>query len=292
MKNIIFLLCVLPIFSHAQIKYNDTTSNVSGTAYAGTLAGPMAMIKKDVPSSAFYSIRAGGTILWSPTKYFSIFGLGAGELNQTDTVTPFTHLCVKIKPIKSVLMTFGKTASLLTEIFRPLPTTQLGQFEPWTMTHIPGPALGGKISFSPSRQITIYAGNFWRGKEASSELAFRYKGFNIAGYYMNESKIFGGAINFASKKFNTTVMYNQNKNTAMYNAGMYNSYEIPWIDRFTVYSDVGVNPNSWKILKSEFGFFKTAQLKYVQLLLGISYNDEIIYSTEVKCVKGNAFLHL
>ena len=275
MKKILVLVMLCgAINASAQISFSDSTNRISGTWYTGILAGPK-VFTKDARSVSFYSLRVGGTITWSPTKWFSLFGLGAGEIDQTDTLTPFTHFCVKIKPIKSVVITLGKTSTIMTEIFRPIPTSAFGQFEPWTLAQIPGPGLGGKINISLGKKINILAGNFWRGTEASHEFNFRYGKFNLGGYYMNASKLYGGAINFVSEKFSSTIMYNDKKNT-----GTVNSIAIPRVKNFVIYSDLGFEPNKFKTIRNEIGFLKNAKCGHVQLMFGMGYDQQ------VDCVKG------
>ncbi len=281
MKKIIFLLCVLPIVASAQITYNDTLNHVNGLIYAGVLSGPA--ISKDGTSTGTFYFRTGGTIMWSPVNYLSVFVLAGGETDHTNKTTSFTHLNVRLKPVKSVLITLGKTSSVMTELLRPLPVTGAGQFETWTQSHIPGPAVGGKIAFSPNDKFSLLAGSFWRGKEASSEIGMHYGAFDIAGYYLNHSGLFGGAFDVKLKKFMTTFSYNHKQNVSMLDI-----VELPWFNKFSVYSDVGFGLDSInkKMIRGEWGFFKKASYKYLGLLIGVGYAEE------TKTVNGYLFIHL
>ena len=279
MKKIIILICVIcSLHSEAQISFNDTVNHITGTVYAGTLAGPKVSIK-NANTQGLYSLRAGGTISWSPAKWCSIFGLGAGETNQTDTTTGFGLFGVNIHPNKIISVTIGKIPSPMTEM-RPVPTTGAAQFEPWTKARIFGSAVGGKIQISATEKLSFVAGNFWRGTESSSEFGFRYGVTSFTGYYLNQTKTFGGALDVTFKSINTVIAFNQHQNVAMFNL-----VEIHHSSLF-VYSDVGFNPDTWKMLRGEWGFLKTTHVRMTIMLLGFGYAQEL------QCVKGYIFIHL
>lgn len=286
MKKQFFFFCLLCFCtsSYAQIIYRDSVANLYGTVYAGTLAGPKITIKNPTPLG-FYSLRFGGSIYWNPQKWLTVYGIGVGETDQTDTTTPFALFGVNIKPNKFFSVAFGKIASPMTEM-RPLPNSSGGQFEPWTKSHILGSALGGKITISPTENFSFVAGDFWRGTEASQEAGVRYGNFLATGYYLNQSKSFGGAIDFTFKRFNTVVMYNPKSTT-----GMFNLFEVSRKALLFAYSDIGFKPNEgdmlkWQMLRGEWGLFKTSQIKWTKILLGLGYAEEI------KSVKGYVFIHI
>ena len=280
------VICIIFYFCAnvtAQIEYKDSLTSVYGTVYAGTLMGPKIAVK-NAATSAFYSLRVGGTIYWTPQKWITVYGVGAGETDQTDTTTPFALFGINIKPSKVFSIVFGKIASPMTEM-RPMPQTASGQFEPWTKSHILGSAVGGKITISPNEQLSFVAGNFWRGTEATQEFGLRYGKFSATGYYLNQSKSFGGAIDFTFKRLNTVVMFNP-KNT-----GMFNLFEFNHKASLFVYSDIGFKPNEgdmkkWAMLRGEWGLFKTSQIKWVKVLLGAGYAEE------TKSIKGYVFIHI
>ena len=262
------------MISHAQIAFKSSTDSVSCTWYAGTLAGTKVSVNDaNAKTTALFSIRAGGSITWAPTKWFSVFGLGIGDINQTDTLTPTVLFCVKFKPVKSVVITLGKTSSVVTEMFRPVPSTPDAQFETWTTSQIPGAALGGKINISFGKHDTVILGNFWRGAEASSELGFRYKKFSIGGFYMNKSKQFGGAVSFVSEKFKSVITFSDKKST-----GIYNSVGVPWIKNLSVYSDLGFNPDNWKTMRNEFGLLENAKLGHLQIMIGVGFDQQLNFA--------------
>ncbi len=272
-------LSIIPMLSFGQITLSDSAHHTVITAYAGILAGPK-VLTRDAKTTAFYALRVGGTITYSPAKWLSVFGLGAGETAQTDTTTPFALFGIKVFPCKGITVTMGKIASPMTEL-RPLPTTSGGQFEPWTLAQIPGSALGGKITFSPSKSFSIVGGGFYRGGNTSIELGMGFSHVQIAGYYMNKTKIFGGAVQMSFRYLSTTIMYNGDQN-----AGMLNVIEIPKTHGLSLYSDVGFNANNQKMIRGEWGLFTTFSIRYVKALIGAGYCEE------TKSVKGYVFMHI
>ncbi len=213
MKNIIVIILTAfssPVFS--QIDITDTINHTVLTPYIGVLAGPK-VTTKEVKTSQMTFLRFGGSILWTPKKWVSFYGMGAGESDGTGTVTPFSLLGVKFSPSKSISITGGKMASPMTEL-RPSPTTAGGQFEPWTKAQILGSALGGKVAVKMNDNISIVSGGYWRNTEASAEVGFKVPYTQVAGYYMVKSKVFGGAMSFAYKYFSMTAIYNQRQNVS------------------------------------------------------------------------------
>ncbi len=270
---------IIPMLSFGQITLSDSAHHSVITVYVGTLAGPKVTMK-DAKAAGFYTLRVGGTIVYSPTLWLSVFGLGAGETAQTDTTTPFALFGIKIFPCKAITITMGKIASPMTEL-RPLPTTGSGQFEPWTLAQIPGSALGGKITFSPSKNFSIVGGEFYRGTNASTEIGMSFAHIHIAGYYIYQTKIYGGSIQLSSKYFSTTVMYNDKQTV-----GMLNVLEIPKAHGLSLYSDIGFNANNQKMIRGEWGLFSTFSTGRIHSLVGAGYCEEL------NAVKGYVFIHI
>ncbi len=277
MKNLIILISVfVSNIVCAQITEIDSVNNIESTVYVGTLGGPK--IGVDGKSSGFITTRIGGTITWTPSKNLSFFGLGAGEADQTGTVSPFALFGTTISH-KKVKVTFGKIASPMTEL-RPIPTTGPGQFEPWTRAQILGSSLGGKISVN-FKNISFIGGNFVRGNEYSHEIGIKTKHIQASGYRMNASGIFGGAINTNFKNISTTFMFNDSKNI-----GMLNIITLPYTRNLFVYSDIGFDTAKDKMIRGEWGIFKTYKAKNTKGILGLGYSDE------VQSFKGYIFLYL
>ena len=276
------LLCVLPAQLFAQIELKDSVHHTEMTVYAGTLAGPRVLLE-NAKISGIYTLRVGATINYAPAKWISIFALGAGEVAQIDTstiITPFTLFAVKVRPIKALTITVGKIASPMTEL-RPIPTTGAGQFEPWTKARIPGSALGGKASFSLNKDFSLTGGIFARGFESSSELSVGNSHIRVAGYYMNQTKMHGGALQVTYPYVSNTIMYNHNQN-----CGMVSIITIPKTKGVAVYSDIGFNPNNWSMIRGEWGLFKAFSINTIFGLVGAGYNNEM------QSLNGYVFIHI
>jgi len=279
MKKILVILLISVFVCNivcAQITEKDSVNNIESTIYVGTLGGPK--IGTDGKNENFINTRIGGTILWSPSKNLSFFGLGVGEADQAGRVSPFTLFGTTIAH-KKIKMMFGKIASPMTEL-RPVPSTSSGQFEPWTRAQILGASLGGKITLN-FKNISFIGGNFVRGNEYSHEIGIKTKHIQAACYRMNASGMFGGAINANFKNISTTFMFNDGKNI-----GILNIVTLPYTRDFFAYSDIGFNTKKDKMIRGEWGLFKTFSTKNIKGLLGLGYSDE------VNSLKGYIFLHL
>ncbi|MFZ2205622.1 MAG: hypothetical protein WAV23_03450 [Minisyncoccia bacterium] len=279
MKNIAILFTtIISVCSYGQVVYNDSINHTSATTYLGVLGGPK-LSTENSKALGFVTLRAGGMVTWKPNKFFLLTGLGAGEIDQTGTVTPFSLIGAKFSPCKTVFITVGKIATPMTEL-RPIPTSGSGQFEPWTKAQILGSAMGGKVTLN-AKNFSLIAGEFWRSNDASTEFGIKIPNAQIAGYYMAQSKTFGGALNLSYKFFSTVVVFNNKQN-----AGVLDILEIPKTHGLSVYSDVGFNSNNWKLIRGEWGIFKSFSIEHLGALLGIGY------SQESKSIKGYVFLHL
>ena len=281
MKKIVLSILVVmtATCTFGQLMYNDSSTNTSTAVYAGILAGP-AKSMNDGSIKSFGALRAGGMVTWAPNKWSSIYGLGAVETDKSGATTPFSLFGLTVSPAKSVSLTVGKIGTPMTRL-RPLPTTGAGQFEPWTKRQILGSALGGMIGINTKNGYSLNTGAFVRGNDVSTELSLGNAHVQLAGYYMTQSKVFGGALNCTYKWFSTTLVYNDKQNT-----GMLNVIQISKKYHTSLYSDIGFTPDSWNMIRGEWGVFTTTSMKYVSTLLGIGY------AQETKSVKGYLFIHL
>jgi hypothetical protein len=161
MKKILLVLAAITATeTHAQLKFTDSAHNMTGTVYAGTLLGSSVTMPK-LSMGGFGTLRAGGTLLWSPSKTVAVFGLGALELDHTPSAAIFGTFGLKVTFSKKVMFTIGKIATPMTEL-RALPTEAAGQFEPWTRRQILGPTVGAKMTITAIRNIAIVPGVFRR----------------------------------------------------------------------------------------------------------------------------------
>ena len=280
MKKILFLISLLvTLCAHAQIKFTDSIRHFTASVYAGTLGGPSISLDH-AKIGGFITLRAGGDIAWNPIPNIRFMMLGAGEINEKGVITPFALAEAKFFMFKQHLaITVGKIATPMTEI-RPLPTTGSGQFESWSEARIPGSAVGGKISYS-FQKASITAGGFWRLNDASVELGFKVKHFQIGGYYLIRSQVFGTACRVSYDRLTEVLAYNYK--------GAIASLTVVKISKkhsISVYSDVGIGTDVWKLSRGEWGILKGFSIKSLQILTGVGYAQEI------KSFKAYCYIHL
>jgi len=280
-KIILSILTITSVWtlSFGQYVFNDSIRNITITGYAGVLMSPKLSVKTAKPS-AMITVRLGGTVEWEPKPWLLLYGLGAGEIDQTGSVSPFGVMFIKLKPHKKVAISLGRIASPMTEL-RPIPTTGRGQFETWTQAQIPGAGFGGKIAYSPTSKISLVTGGVWRGSTATIEAGISVPYTKIAGYYQLDNHNFGAALTFGYKIFTTALMYNHRKN-----AGAMQTLEIPKAKGFSLYSDIGFNTNNGSMLRGEWGCYIPVKVKFINGLFGLGY-DHI-----AKTVNSYVFVYL
>ncbi len=282
MKKVILSILVIAItwtLSFGQYVFNDSIRNITITGYAGVLTSPKISVITKKPS-ATVTVRLGGSVEWRPKQWLSLYGLGAGEIDETGSVEPFAVIAVKLKPHKKVLISLGKIASPMTEL-RPLPTTGSGQFETWTQAQIPGSGFGGKLTYSPTSKISLVTGGIWRGSYATIEAGISVPYTKVAGYYQLDNHSFGAALTFGYKIFTTALMYNHRKN-----AGAMQTLEIPKAKGFSLYSDIGFNTNDGSMLRGEWGCYIPVKVKFINGLFGLGYDHM------TKTVNSYVFIYL
>lgn len=278
-KNFLLINLLATLCVHAQIRFTDSVKHFTASVYAGTLAGPKVSIDH-AKIGGFVTLRAGGDIAWHPIPQIRCMILGAGEVNETGTITPFTLAEIRFLLAKKKLsIVLGKIATPMTEM-RPLPITGNGQLESWTEARIPGSALGGKIAYS-FEKVTITAGGFWRSSDASVELGLKVNHFHIGGYYLVRSHLFGTACKVTFDRFSEVLIYNHKSVIASAT-----SVTISKKQSISIYSDVGISTQGWKLSRGEWGILKGFSYKSLQILTGIGYAQEI------KSFKAYCYLHL
>ncbi len=265
MKKIIIITIIMcATNAYSQIILKDSANNAEINGYVGTLGGSK-VLAKDGGVTNFCIFRTGGTISWKPTDWFSIYALGAGELDQAGKFSPFGLFGTNFIH-KKVKLTLGKVATPMTEL-RPIPTTGAGQFEAWTRQQILGSALGGKISVAFKKGYAV-GGVFKRDSTYSLEGGLKISKIQLAGYCMPLSKTFGFASNVNLKNVSTTAFVSSTQV-----AGMLNIITVPRL-KISLYSDIGYDFKHTKLLRGEWGAFKTFRSKQLNALLGLGYSQE------------------
>ncbi len=273
MKKILIAVTMLAlgVSAHAQFAWTDTVHSVTITGYAGILAGPKVSTETG-KFGGFATFRGGATVTFFPkwAKWMTAYGLGAIETDETGTVSPFYLVGTTFRPHAKVAITVGKIATPMTEL-RPLPTTMAGQFEPWTKSHILGSAMGGKVAYTPSKNLSLVAGGFWRNGDESVELGFTVPYVKTAGYFLVQSKTFGIATTGTYKWLAQTFSYNHKKDFASLTC-----FDIPKTQGVSLYADIGFDANTWRLIRAEGGILKFYSYKgLINVLYGAGYAHEI-----------------
>ena len=281
MKNILTAVTAVMFFlcSYGQIEWNDTVRNISVTGYAGMLAGPKVSVDSGKILGAAM-LRVGGSGSIAPTKWLSLYGLAAMDVDETLAVTPWYLVGVTLRPSHKLAITLGKIVTPTNEL-RPGIATMSGQFEAWTQGQIPGSAIGGKVSWFPHKNFSLVAGAFWRDKDVSIELGFSVPHTRIAGYSMVRSKTFGVAVDFSYKWYSQVLVYNHKRNI-----GSFTGFAIPKTQGVAIYSDIGFSASNWRLVRGEWGMYKLFSYKQINIIIAAGYSQEI------RSVKGYVMVSL
>ena len=270
MKNIVLVLILMFGFfiGSAQITI-DSSAVFKAEGYAGVLIGPRIGVDSG-KVSAFGTLRIGANVYWAPqtAKWFSLFGVGAMEVDQLRNITPLYLIGAKFTLHKNVVLTVGKIGTPMTEL-RPLPNTSAGQFEPWSKRQILPSAIGGKTTFIINSNSSIVVGGFWRSTDASVELGAKTRFVQLDAYYMVKSHTFGAAGALTTKYVNETAVYNYKNNFASIT-----TIPIPKTGGLLLYSDIGFSAINWKLIRGEWGVLKVFKIKIVKGIVGVGYAHE------------------
>jgi len=270
---------IFSLYSYGQIEWKDTVRNISLTGYAGIIAGPkISTDSGKMIGSVTARVGGAGSILLAP--WISLEGLAAVDFDETATITPWYLIGITVKPSDKVSITFGKVATPMNEL-RPAIPTMSGQFEAWTQAQILSSAIGGKVAWSPHKNLRLVAGGFWRDRDVSVELGLGIPYTRLAGYYMVRTKSFGAAIDFSYKSISQVLAYNHKQNL-----GSFTGFTIPKLKGVALYSDIGFNTSNWKLVRGEWGMYKVFDYKRINVLIAAGYSQEI------RSVKGYVMISL
>lgn len=272
MKKIISstALCMMILFSQAQITFRDSIRGLTLSGYIGTLSGPNVTLPKGTVSG-FGNIRAGGFAQWHPKQWFVLSGFGVIQVTNLGQVIPMYMIGTTFSPTQRISITAGRIASPMTEL-RPLPYTGPGQFEPWTKAQIVNPALGGKMrmQLDSANRYSITVGGFYRtDSTATVEAGIGLPYVRIASAYTIQAKTFSVAGEVVTKWFSNTTTYNHNQLL-----GNVTVVFIPKTNGLMLYSDIGFATRDWKLIRGEWGALKSFNYKFVKGLFGMGYAHE------------------
>lgn len=256
---------------NAQVKIEGNDWTLS--PYAGVLSGT-AFSVDSLHAGGFTNVRIGAMGNYSPTKWL---GFTTRALYQSDGNGSFhgATFNVDLKPVESLHFRVGSQASLSC-LQRPDPISGAGQFETWTESQIPGPALGADLRWS-FENGDIGAGVYNRdGLEYQGRVS--YKNITVSGSY-NESGHWSTQASWASDAVYTALVV---QDTVVANILVVN------IGSFSIYNDIGYYHKSETLPRWECGLlYNFAHEKYpASGLFGLGY------AHESKAVMGYLFLHL
>lgn len=272
--TVIIVFVLSTIFCvNAQVKIKGNNWSVS--PYVGILSGTSFSVDS-LSMGGFTNVRIGAMGNYSPTKWlgFTTRAFFQGDGNGSFHGTTFN---VDLKPIESLSFRIGSVATLNC-LQRPDLISGAGQFETWTESQIPGPALGADVRWSFDGG-DIGAGVYDRdGVEYQGRVS--YKKLAISGSY-NESGHWSTQASWTGDILYFTLVV---QDTVIANISVVN------IGSFSIYNDIGFyyQNDDNTMPRWECGLlYNFTHKKYpASGLFGLGY------AHESKAVMGYLFLHL
>lgn len=272
----------------AQFLIANTDSTVTSSVYAGMLSSALYQCDTNHVNK-FGDLRVGFKTVWIPGNKIECSGFFTTNITDGAMYSLYS-LRVKYRPSKKLMMTAGLAPTLATEL-RAEVTTADGQFEPWSLSRLPGvaPSIKMKYSFSGGNGIAIGAGVASRNDTAEYHVYFGLQKITAVAY-MRDHKI-GTGVTYQSKRFYQFLSYDAKDVIA--GVSMYTlTFDSIGRNNCALYCDFGTVPKYRnrelaKLLpRFEIGVLKFYYFKHVSGLFGISY------CREINSVKGYLFLHL
>lgn len=259
---IVSLACITGS-SFAQISV-PVSKTVTVNPYVGILSWS-AFSVDSLHASHEAGIRFGAIAVWRPTNWFAVKGTAVYNLATGNNSWSMNQMSAIFNPVKSVTITVGNMATLVTEQ-RPSPATADGQFETFTEAQIPGMALCAKAVWDVTENVSFGGAVASRNDKPEYQAMFRWKDIKLSGLYSEWDKKVGGALTVKVWKITEVFVYRQDKvvsNLFMLNLGP----DKNWC----LYSDTGYDLQQDKLVRGEWGALYNFSSKYVKGLIGPGY---------------------
>lgn len=214
MKKCLLFLCFTIVWSacFAQITTIDIDDNFTlDRVYLG-LNSSTGIKLGDLSNANFVSLQAGIMLSNRLSPILRIRSFGAMRLENNEEISGFGAYEIIITPFKKLAIHLGAMTTPTTEL-RPNPTTWQSQAETNAQAKIIGGRTGIKMRYSFDSKSTISYGVFNHSGVLAHHVKFKYDKVSVAGYI--ESDFFFTAVEYQSKKLNSTVTYMHNKELAV-----------------------------------------------------------------------------
>ena len=292
-KLFAIIIAIMASFSSfAQIENVKISDQITiNEIYAGTLSGTSFNVDS-LTIGGFTSFRVGAMGTYKPAKWISFKTWGMIQAQADTSSWCLQQFWFNLSPVNRLSLEAGYMATLPTEQ-RPLPVTANGHFETGSEATIVGGAPTVKIKYwSADTNFKIGVGVALRNKlpEYSGMISI-YKKITLSGWYGESNQRFGTALTLNFDRVYSTLVYKQDqilgekplKDKTLFNI---TTIQLNKGKTLALYSDVGYDFVTDKLVRGEWGLLKTFESKWVKGLIGLGYQQEI------KSVVGYLFVHL
>jgi len=214
MKKCLLFLCLTIVWSTcaAQITKIDIDDNFTlDRVYLG-LNTRTGIKLNDLRNINFVSLQTGIMLSNRLSPTLRIQSFGAMRLENNEEISGFSAYEIIFTPHKNLAIHIGAMTTPTTEL-RPNPTTWQSQSETNAQAKIIGGRTGIKVRYNLDSKSAISYGVFNHSGVLAHHVKFKYNKLSVAGYI--ESDFFFTAVEYQSKKINTTITYLYNKELAV-----------------------------------------------------------------------------
>lgn len=278
--SIVIIIMVFSMSGYSQIVNTYVTKDSSiviDKVYAGILTGTT-FSKDSLSALGSTNVRTGAMGTYTMTKWLSVSSLAMLHIDGTLKTYSLEQAYLTIKPTKKLKLGLGSASTLPTEQ-RPHPLTDAGHFETWTETQIPGKALSGKVKYQVSKSFEVGAGIAVRKRSGEYSGRIRYKKIQLCAWYSEYNKKLGTALTIDIKPISSVFVVKQDQIVA-------DKLIVELPKDILLYSDMGYDLKSKKMLRGEWGILKTFDSQWVKGLWGLGYNNE------AQGINAYLFVHL
>lgn len=277
--TIIIMLCSVTVFGQIEnIKMGKDSAISIDKIYVGIL-GINRFSVKSLETTQGMQFRIGAKATYAFNKMLSLrsYVVYQNEVNSEFTLNSFS---LAFTPSSKFTLEVGKMATLSTQQ-RPHPVSGAGHFETWSEAQIPGGALGAKMTIAPVKDFSFGVGVAVREKQPEYHANVSFKKLTLSGYYGMHDKKAGAALSYTGKMVWSTLVWKQDNVVAnMFGCTISQKHHI------SIYSDMGYDLKTNKLVRSEWGIYTSWQASKLTLLPGIGYNNDD------KTIRGYLFIYL
>lgn len=233
----------------------------------------------ELSNSNFVSLQTGIMISNKLSPTLRIRSFGAIRFENNEEISGFSAYEIIFTPHKNLAIHIGAMTTPTTEL-RPNPTTWQSQAETNAQSKIIGGRTGIKLRYNLDSKSAISYGVFNHNGALAHHVKFKYNKLSVAGYL--ESDFFFTAVEYQSKKINTTITY-------LYNKELSASLFYDFSNQYSFLLDLEYNFLTERMIKTNVGLRKyyTSKTSPIRGFFVLSYDpvfDNIL--------KGGFMIHI